>query len=128
MSGFIALKEGNIADAHRHLVRSLDLLTGIGANAQCSRALECVGHVAAGLGYATQAAHFWGAAAAWHSAHGVCDSPFEEALAAPYRDRARAALGDAGFDREFAVGRAMAWEDAVASARKLPAHPFDPVA
>jgi predicted ATPase/class 3 adenylate cyclase len=112
-----ALIRGDAADAERWYTQSLDAAWATGDRVETAIELQGIAMATAGCDRPEQALRFLGAADAALVASGTDLSgvAFWMALIERYGGRARTALGDAA-DVEYAEGRALALEQAVAEA------------
>jgi tetratricopeptide (TPR) repeat protein len=125
ITGMILLARGDVEGAARAFRESLSIFARLGYRQGVVRSLEGVAHVAAATEDAACATMLFGAA---HSVRENIAMPVPPAERARYEHGvtvALARLGEAGFQRAWADGRAMSQHEAVAYA--LCAHTSRPV-
>jgi hypothetical protein len=113
-----SLAEGSTAGVREWLLESLELSEEVGANYQQLFPLLLSAGLAALRSDWESAARFEGAAIFHFAQLGWPLDPPDRAFADSFSARARAALGDAAFERALAQGRALAVDQALAEMRQ----------
>jgi tetratricopeptide (TPR) repeat protein len=111
--GFIALREGDHAEARAQLMQALAVRYEENRTQDFILTLLYLATAEAGAGYAERAARLFGAAEAWHERldmvmYPIDRQPYERAVRA-----ARSALDPAAFEAAWAEGRALSLEEVV---------------
>jgi predicted ATPase/DNA-binding CsgD family transcriptional regulator len=123
---WLALDEGDAGGARDHALEALALRLALGDGGGFPESLEAAAAAATALGAREAGGHLWGAAAAQRRDRGLPAPPGDRARHERWRARSRQALGERGYERALATGRALTPEDAVALARGLPDAPARP--
>jgi tetratricopeptide (TPR) repeat protein len=120
--GSVLLDEGDLAGAAERLREGLAVVSGLGERASAAFALEKLAEIALRDGAPGRAARLASAAESLHETMGgghmnVADEPWERVVA-----KIRGALEPVAFEREWARGRAMRFEEVVEEALDGGAH------
>jgi predicted ATPase/DNA-binding SARP family transcriptional activator/class 3 adenylate cyclase/uncharacterized protein HemY len=114
--GNLARREKDFATARSLLSECLSLCRDAGSQRIAAQGLEGLGHLAHDEAKAAEAVRHFGAADALREKTGTPQSAGDREDSARTLAALRAVLGDDGFAREWAAGRAMDWEQAAANA------------
>jgi non-specific serine/threonine protein kinase len=114
--GNVARAGGQHGLARAHYRESLAVFRESGDKENIPKVLEGFACLASAEGKPVRSARLWGAADALHEATFIPMPPVDHVTNDPYIDAARTALGDEAFQAEWAEGRAMTPEQAIAFA------------
>ena len=113
----VSIGRGSVDGARHMLTETVAIATEIGSKPVAQGALDVSAGFSASLNQFECAARFFGAAQGQALAIGLQRDPTDEAFLLPLIDRARAALGNAAFERAELSGRALSYEQGIDEAR-----------
>ncbi len=113
----VAIGRESTARARELLLEVLGIVDDSGLKPAAQSLLEVTAGLASARGEWTHAARFFGAANAQTAETGLHRDPADEAFLAPFMASARETLGTASFTAADAEGRALAYDQAIASVR-----------
>ena len=114
--GWLARKNGDLLNAAERMLQSLQLYESLGVHGSVAWVLESLGGVVVDLGDASLGARLLGAAAQQRQILGADMPEWDRARYEVDVETIRTTLGDDAFSDEWAAGRAMTREQAIAAA------------